>query len=91
MQPSPIITFLLIELLRPIMQFFPTITEPPTLAQAAPAKAQRAKQKARLKDPYASDDSGSRALRIARPRNAKVSRPSVNTGGGMGVNTGTQK
>lgn len=65
--------------------------QPPTLAQAAPAKAQRAKQKARLKDPYASDDSGSRALRIRRPSNAKVSQPAVNTGGGMGVNTGGQK
>lgn len=68
----------------------PTPT-PPTLAQAAPAKAARAKQKARLKDPYERDDSGARALRIARPRNAKVSMPSVNTGGGMGVNTGRQK
>lgn len=68
----------------------PTPT-PPTLAQAAPAKAARAKQKARLKDPYGSDSGGARALRIARPSNAKVSMPSVNTGGGMGVNTGAQK
>lgn len=66
--------------------------EPPTLAQAAPAKAARAKQKARLKDPYADSEGGTRALRIARPKNAKVSAPQVNTsGGGMGVNTGSNK
>lgn len=65
--------------------------EPPTLAQAAPAKAARAKQKARLKDPYGSESGSSRALRIRRPSNAKVSQPSVNMGGGMGVNTGGQK
>lgn len=70
----------------------PPTPAPPVLEQAAPAKASRAKQKARLKDPYGSSEGGARALRIRRPSNAKVSMPTVNTGGGgMGVNTSKAK
>ena len=70
----------------------PPTPAPPVLEQAAPAKAARAKQKARLTDPYGSGDGGARALRIRRPSNAKVSMPSVNTGGsGMGVNANRAK
>lgn len=70
----------------------PPTPAPPVLEQAAPAKAARAKQKARLKDPYGAQDGSARALRIRRPSNAKVSMPNVNTsGGGMGVNAGKTK